>query len=76
MKISISLPEEDIAFLEAYADAQGYPSRSAVIHRAVRLLRVSELGEAYASAWEGWDEGGEAAAWEPTVGDGLTGTAA
>ncbi|MFP5298949.1 MAG: ribbon-helix-helix domain-containing protein, partial [Actinomycetota bacterium] len=39
MKVSISLPEEDVAFLDAYAETQGIPSRSAAIHRAVRLLR-------------------------------------
>jgi Arc/MetJ-type ribon-helix-helix transcriptional regulator len=43
MKVSVSLPEEDVAFLDARAHAQGYGSRSAVVHEAVRLLRASEL---------------------------------
>ena len=50
MKVSVSLPDEDVEFLDAYADAQGFASRSAVLHKAVRLLRASELGPAYEQA--------------------------
>ena len=42
MKISVSLPDEDVDFLDGYAKAQGYDSRSAVVHKAVRLLKSSE----------------------------------
>ena len=52
MKLSVSLPEEDVEFLDEYARTQGYDSRSAVVHKAVRLLRASELGNAYADAWD------------------------
>ena len=72
MKLSVSLPDEDIEFLDAYAQAQGYPSRSAVLHRAVRLLRSTELGEAYADAWAEWAATGEADAWESTIADGTS----
>jgi Arc/MetJ-type ribon-helix-helix transcriptional regulator len=71
MKLSVSLPEEDVDYLDAYAASQGFASRSAVLHRAVRLLRASELGAAYEDAWEEWFEG-EADAWEATVTDGLS----
>ena len=71
MKLSVSLPDEDVEFLDQYARAQGYRSRSAVVHKAVRLLRSAELGEAYADAWEEWSGSGESAAWEATTGDGL-----
>jgi Arc/MetJ-type ribon-helix-helix transcriptional regulator len=71
MKISVSLPEEDIEFLDEYAKSPGVGSRSAVVQRAVRLLRASGLGPAYAKAWEEWEASGEAEAWEPVVGDGL-----
>jgi len=54
MKVSVSLPDEDIEFLDAYARSVGARSRSAVLHRAVRLLRATELGPAYAQAWQGW----------------------
>lgn len=70
MKLSISLPDEDVAFLDAYARALGERSRSAVIQRAVRLLRATELGPAYAEAWEEWEQD-EGAAWESVVADGL-----
>ena len=71
MKVSVSLPSEDLAFLDLYAKDQGLDSRSAALQRAVRLLRVSELDGAYASAWDEWEAAGSAAAWEAVVSDGL-----
>jgi Arc/MetJ-type ribon-helix-helix transcriptional regulator len=71
MKVSVSLPGEDVEFLDAYAQAHSFPSRSAVLHQAVRALRLDELREAYGPAWDEWVSTGEADAWEPTVGDGL-----
>ncbi len=71
MKLSVSLPDEDVEFLDAYAAEQGYGSRSAVVHKAVRLLRGAELGAAYEDAFSEWDDSGEAEAWDLTVGDGL-----
>lgn len=71
MKISVSLPEEDIDFLDEYARSLGVRSRSAVIQRAVRLLRAAELGPAYAEAWEEWQTSGDAEAWDTAVGDGV-----
>ena len=71
MKLSVSLPYEDVDFLDEYAKTRGYESRSAVVHKAVRLLRAAELGEAYADAWDEWSYSGEADAWEPAVGDDL-----
>jgi Arc/MetJ-type ribon-helix-helix transcriptional regulator len=73
MKVSVSLPAEDIEFLDEYARAQGYQSRSAVVHKAVRLLQAGELGVAYAEAWDEWFGSGEAESWEAAVGDGLAG---
>ncbi len=72
MKVSVSLPEEDVEFLDAYADSQGFASRSAVLHKAVRLLRASGLGAAYEDAWQDWATEGEADLWNVTVDDGLT----
>ncbi|MGA7270695.1 MAG: ribbon-helix-helix domain-containing protein [Acidimicrobiia bacterium] len=71
MKLSVSLPDEDVEFLDEYAQTQGFRSRSAVVHKAVRLLRASELGSDYAAAWREWDESGDARAWESAVADGL-----
>jgi Arc/MetJ-type ribon-helix-helix transcriptional regulator len=71
MKISVSLPAEDVEFLDNYAEAQGFGSRSAVVHTAVRMLRSSKLGDAYADAWREWEESGEAELWDRTASDGL-----
>jgi len=71
MKVSVSLPGEDVRFLDDYAREQGLESRSAALHRAVRLLRTAELGAAYESAWEQWTAASDSDLWEPTVGDGL-----
>ncbi len=71
MKVSVSLPGEDVEFLDAYAREQGLESRSAAIHRAVRLLRTAELGGTYEAAWADWAGDGEGDAWDRTTGDGL-----
>ncbi len=71
MKLSISLPDEDVAALDRFAQAAGITSRSAAIQRAIRLLGERELDDCYAAAWDEWESSGEAAAWEPTAGDGL-----
>jgi Arc/MetJ-type ribon-helix-helix transcriptional regulator len=72
MKVSVSLPGEDVQFLDEYAQEQGLESRSAALHRAVRLLRTAELGGTYEAAWEEWAAGGDASLWETTTSDGLT----
>ena len=71
MKVSVSLPGADVQFLDEYAKEQGLESRSAALHRAVRLLRTAELGASYAAAWEEWAAKGEANLWELTTRDGL-----
>jgi Arc/MetJ-type ribon-helix-helix transcriptional regulator len=71
MKVSVSLPGEDVQFLDEYAREQGLESRSAALHRAVRLLRTAELGGTYEAAWEEWAAEDDGALWESTVGDGL-----
>lgn len=70
MKVSVSLPDEDVAYLDAYAADRGFASRSAVLHKAVRLLRASELGAAYEDAWSDWEAGDDASLWDSTTGDG------
>jgi Arc/MetJ-type ribon-helix-helix transcriptional regulator len=71
VKVSISLPEDDVEFLDAYAQSQGIESRSAVVHKAVSMLRVSELGEAYEEAFTSWEDDGEAAVWDATTADAM-----
>jgi Arc/MetJ-type ribon-helix-helix transcriptional regulator len=71
VKVSVSLPGEDVQFLDAYAKEQGLESRSAALHRAVRLLRTAELAGTYEAAWEEWEAAGEADLWDSTIRDGL-----
>lgn len=71
MKLSISLPDEDVATLDNYARASGLRSRSAAVQHAIRLLEHPDLEDDYAKAWEEWESSGERAAWEATAADGL-----
>lgn len=72
MKLSVSLPDEDVEFLDRYAASQGIASRSAAVHKAVRLLRASQLGPAYEDAWAEWADSSDADLWESAVSDGLS----
>ena len=72
MKVSVSLPDDDVAFLDDYAKRQK-STRSGALHKAVRLLRAAGLGAAYERAWQEWSATGEADAWEAAVGDGIQG---
>lgn len=71
MKVSVSLPGEDVQFLDEYAKEQGLDSRSAALHRAVRLLRTAELAGTYEAAWDEWTARDDGTLWESTTGDGL-----
>ena len=71
MKLSVSLPDDDVDFLDRYVERQGIASRSAAVHKAVRLLRASELGPAYEHAWSEWSQSDDSDAWEATANDGL-----
>ncbi len=72
MKLSVSLPEEDVALLDEHARKSGLRSRSAALQQAIGLLRHGDLEEDYAAAWEEWDVSGERESWEGVAGDGLT----
>lgn len=72
MKLSVSLIDEDIAFIDEYARTHAAASRSAVLHEAVELLRASQLGDAYAAAWDEWSADDDAQLWNTAIGDGLT----
>jgi Arc/MetJ-type ribon-helix-helix transcriptional regulator len=71
MKVSVSLPEDDVDFLDSYVREQGIDSRSAAVHKAVELLRTTQLASAYEDAWESWTDSGDAEAWEDVAADGL-----
>lgn len=71
MKVSVSLPAEDVEFLDSYARERGAQSRSAAVHKAVGLLRATQLGDAYEDAWDSWESSDDAGAWESAATDGL-----
>jgi len=71
MKLSVSLPEEDVAILDEYAQTSGLASRSAALQQAIHLLSHADLEQDYASAWDEWESSGDEALWEATAADGL-----
>lgn len=71
MKVSVSLPDDDVLFLDRYAAARGVPSRSAALLRAVRLLRASELGADYEAAWAEWADADDSTLWKTADADEL-----
>ena len=71
MKLSVSLPDDDVEYLDTYAERQGLDSRSAALQKAVRLLRASELGAAYESACDEWTGGDDAEIWASVDADDL-----
>ena len=71
VKLSVSLSEEDVQFLDEYARTNQMESRSAVIRRALRMLRSTGLEDAYIEAWDEWNRT-QAEVWEVVVGDGLS----
>lgn len=70
MKLSVSIPEDDLDFIDRYAVAHRVESRSGVLQRAVALLRANELGASYEAAWSEWDEG-DNEIWNEATADGL-----
>jgi Arc/MetJ-type ribon-helix-helix transcriptional regulator len=71
MKLSVSLPDEDVRMLDEYAKARGLDSRSAAVHVAIRLLRDASLADDYAAAWQEWESTPGRELWELTSADGL-----
>jgi len=67
MKLSISLPDDDVAFL----DELNAESRSAAVHKAIDLARSLRLVDDYTAAYDEWISSGDAALWDTVLGDGL-----
>ena len=70
MKVSVSLPQDDIDFVDHYARERD-TTRSAVMHEAVQMLRRRDLSMDYEAANDEWASSGEAEAWDNVAGDGL-----
>lgn len=71
MKLSVSLPEKDVAILDEFARTAGLPSRSAALRHAVRMLRLPQLEQDYQTAWNEWEASGDHAAWSAADSDGI-----
>jgi len=71
MKLSVSLPDEDVAILDEFARTTGLRSRSAALHHAVRMLRLPDLEQDYEAAWQEWEASGDHAVWSVTAADGI-----
>jgi Arc/MetJ-type ribon-helix-helix transcriptional regulator len=69
MKLSVSLPDDDVAFLDQVALDRALDSRSAALQAAVKALREQSLVEAYME--EFLASRGEYAEWDATSGDGI-----
>ncbi len=69
MKVSVSIPDEDVEFLDNYTKNHRIASRSAALHRAIRLLRASELTDAYAAAFTEWADDPTNDVWDNVVSD-------
>ncbi|MET8947944.1 antitoxin [Streptomyces sp. NPDC004542] len=72
MKISVSLPQEDVTFVDEYAIRTEAESRSAVIHAAIELLRAAQLESEYTEAFAESDAGEDAGFWDGFSADGLS----
>ncbi len=72
MKVSVSLPDDDLSFVDEYAAKSGAASRSAVIQQAIALLRGASLEDAYANAWSEWEASEDSTLWNRTVADGIS----
>jgi Arc/MetJ-type ribon-helix-helix transcriptional regulator len=70
VKLSVSLSDADVAFVDGYARGRG-TSRSAAVHEAISMLRLRELADEYQAAADEWERSGEQAAWDAVTADGL-----
>jgi len=69
MKVSVSIPDEDVEFLDNYTKNHRIASRSAALHRAIRLLRASELTDAYDAAFTEWADDPANDVWDNVIAD-------
>lgn len=72
MKLSVSIPDHDVAFLDEFAERAGMESRSAVLQRAIALLKSADLASEYDIAFTEWSESVDSRLWNSTLADGLT----
>jgi Arc/MetJ-type ribon-helix-helix transcriptional regulator len=69
VKVSVSIPDVDVEFLDNCAKTHHVPSRSAALQRAIRLLQASELTDSYAAAFTEWSDNPDNAVWDIVTAD-------
>jgi Arc/MetJ-type ribon-helix-helix transcriptional regulator len=67
IKVSISLDDADLAYLDQQASDGRFPSRSAAVQEAIRLLRESRLADSYVEAFASWVDDD----WDSLSSDGI-----
>lgn len=67
VKLSISLPDDDVDFL----DTLDAPSRSAAVHEAIVRARQESLESDYTEAFAEWNDSSDATAWASHNSDGI-----
>lgn len=73
MKISISLEEKDLTFLDKYASDHSLETRSAAMRKAIDALRKEELAWQYEQAFSEWEGSEDQKFWDRFSGDGIDG---
>jgi hypothetical protein len=63
VRVSASLPAEDVAFLDTFRRSNGLGSRSAVLHLAIYMLQGAQLTSSYEAAWAEWADTPESVEW-------------
>lgn len=71
MKVSVSLDQRDVEYLDSLTKSGAYASRSAALAAAVQRLRYGDLVSQYMEADREWDESEDAVLWSNTDADGL-----
>ncbi|MBT2497917.1 antitoxin [Agromyces sp. ISL-38] len=69
-KLSVSLPDDDLRFLDALAESFD-GNRSAAVHEVIRTAREVHAAREYAVAFADWSSSDTDVEWEATTADGI-----
>jgi Arc/MetJ-type ribon-helix-helix transcriptional regulator len=56
LRVSASLPVEDVKFLDTFRRAKGFRSRSSMLHLAIYMLQRAQLTSSYEASWAEWKD--------------------
>jgi Arc/MetJ-type ribon-helix-helix transcriptional regulator len=72
VKLSVSLPDNDVAFIDNLSREHD-GNRSAAVHHLIQLAREMRAADAYTAAFDEWHESGDDAAWDGPASDEIVG---